>query len=557
MSNRTSDQENGPKSPSQDILGLVLFGLFGFVAVSIFLHLRGQVSSNPLTLPVELLINAVGPFAGLFLSLGFAALGLVLFVRRDALPCARHASGVGLMALGTSLLVGGVFPHLGGILGGFLPGALGVTAGLIAGLVAGLSLLLATAWAIWLGAVDVAGPKPLGPSALVPPRRADSDGVSAAEAMALQPERPSEAHSEQPPEPADVRVGGGIPAGAVALPTSDELGTSDSTRSGPNLGGSIGDPARADALAGDPVDTDLAPSWSDPEPPAEAGGATRDTFVDDLEAAAGVGKVEDVPAPSWEFEGLLDRRAEDESAPVEALEEEDYGDEAEAAELEEEEDPELVEAAELEEGDEEEEYEEEEEDPELEEAAELEEEDEEEEYEEEEEEDPELVEAAELEEEDEEEEYEEEEEKDPELVEAAELEEPAPAEETLEPAAGVPPPAWEQAGLFDEAASTASEQEHVLTPAPAPEAEVPAEAVVEMRPESLIFQAGLLFLEENRVAVSMLQRRFTLDFDQACEVLDKLQQLGLIGPYVGGRNREILMTAEEWALLEADVVAAS
>lgn len=64
--------------------------------------------------------------------------------------------------------------------------------------------------------------------------------------------------------------------------------------------------------------------------------------------------------------------------------------------------------------------------------------------------------------------------------------------------------------------------------------------------ENLLYEAGRLFLDENRVAVSMLQRRFELDFERACELLDRLQEEGLIGPYVGGRTREILLTREEW-----------
>ena len=42
------------------------------------------------------------------------------------------------------------------------------------------------------------------------------------------------------------------------------------------------------------------------------------------------------------------------------------------------------------------------------------------------------------------------------------------------------------------------------------------------------------------------QRRFGIDFDRACKVLDELQQAGLIGPYIGGRSRDILLTREEW-----------
>ena len=63
---------------------------------------------------------------------------------------------------------------------------------------------------------------------------------------------------------------------------------------------------------------------------------------------------------------------------------------------------------------------------------------------------------------------------------------------------------------------------------------------------SLLHRAGCLFLQEGRVAVSMLQRSFDLDFQAACDLLDDLQEEGLIGPYKGGQQRDILLTLEEW-----------
>ena len=35
-------------------------------------------------------------------------------------------------------------------------------------------------------------------------------------------------------------------------------------------------------------------------------------------------------------------------------------------------------------------------------------------------------------------------------------------------------------------------------------------------------------------------------FDKACKVLDRLQAMGLIGPYLGGQRRDILLTLDEW-----------
>ena len=58
--------------------------------------------------------------------------------------------------------------------------------------------------------------------------------------------------------------------------------------------------------------------------------------------------------------------------------------------------------------------------------------------------------------------------------------------------------------------------------------------------------AADLILTESRVAVSLLQRQFGLDFKQSCTVLDELQELGFIGPYIDGKQRDILMDREEW-----------
>ena len=64
--------------------------------------------------------------------------------------------------------------------------------------------------------------------------------------------------------------------------------------------------------------------------------------------------------------------------------------------------------------------------------------------------------------------------------------------------------------------------------------------------ERQVFECGLLFVEEGRVAVSMLQKRFGMSFKQATAILDDLQQRGLIGPYLGGKKRDILLSKEEW-----------
>jgi hypothetical protein len=42
-----------------------------------------------------------------------------------------------------------------------------------------------------------------------------------------------------------------------------------------------------------------------------------------------------------------------------------------------------------------------------------------------------------------------------------------------------------------------------------------------------------------------------MGFQEATAILDELQEMGLIGPYLGGTRRDILMTLEEWEALGA------
>ncbi|MEO1697366.1 MAG: DNA translocase FtsK [Planctomycetota bacterium] len=91
-----------------------------------------------------------------------------------------------------------------------------------------------------------------------------------------------------------------------------------------------------------------------------------------------------------------------------------------------------------------------------------------------------------------------------------------------------------------EADALDTEPEVVLSPQPPPVA-------LELSPDaSRLFEAGQLLVREGRVAVSLLQNEFGVAFDEACELLDELQSEGLIGPYQGGKARDILLSAEEW-----------
>ncbi|MCP3920483.1 MAG: hypothetical protein GY711_33565 [bacterium] len=374
---------------------------------------------------------------------------------------------------------------------------------------------------------------------------------------------PAAAGPQEPAEPTEVRrlvISGGppepsadAPADPVALETASDPAPAAVT-GGTESSGSVRPIVDEDSGDGPP-----SPTWEQSplfEPTDESS-----TEVDPVELVE-----PDVEEPTdlEEEEVEVDEEAEleeDEEAELEEGEEGEYEEEeGEYEEYEEGEEEGEEEEGELEEGEEEEEGQGEEEEGEYEEyeeeeGEEEEGEEEEGEYEEEEYEEGAEPEAAELEEGEEEEgeeyeeeegELEEEEEEDEEAelaeeeveedeAEAAELDEPEP--EPDEPAAEAEP-------------EPAAESEVVLEPQSPP---APPAAASRRKPSplsedraKLVHDAGVLFLEQGRVAVSLIQRRFSLDFDEACEILDELQEQGLIGPYMGGQRRDILMTLEEW-----------
>ena len=512
MTRSTSDREHGAKTPGQDVLGLVLFALFAFAALSIFLVLLGQHSDYWVTRPVAALVGALGAMPAMVLSAGIAGLGLILFVRQDELPVPRHLLGIVLLAMGGALVLGALSPGQGGVVGNLLPASLGATAGLVTAIALGVILSLATVYSFVRGPEGAAASKPLEPSALVPPRRAPLDGVSAAEAMALQPARKAPPRPSAPAPPKDVRIGGGVPAGTAPLESFDDHRPSYLQGSREDDAGSGFLAAAAPLPAADLADEDLAPDWEGEREPSD--------LVEAPEAAElrTLGLTEpsvEVPVPSWELPPAEEAAAESPEPPAEDFEEPEEPDELleTAAALEEDElyDPAQREAAEFEA---------------LEPEGEL-------------------------------------EEQEKELEELGEEHEPLVGPLTGNSASRPPrTPAWEQVGLFDEVATESEEAASEVELAPQPRGQTPSKAAKRIAAPakdpsgSMLYEAGLVILEENRVAVSMLQRRFGIDFDQACELLDKLQELGLIGPYVGGRNRELLLDLAEWQALQPDVLAA-
>ncbi len=483
-------------------------------------------------------MNGIGLWPALLLSVGFAVVGIRTFLFGGGVNILAAVWGLAGCVGGLAVFAGAASEGAGGALGtatgGLLAGAVAPPVGMALGAV----ITGSCAWFAWIRDLEWFSAKTWnfrGVSAA--PRKECADAVTADEAEALLPTRKTyepetdaaEGTWQEPssPYPVDVRLVGGVPEGANLLdsedgfePTSTSTSEVASVQQGDHEDGAsfVDTPdahLAAHEAAGDaapPPGEDLGHRPADEELSEDGDGTSR--LVDPTP-----------PPPSWE-----QAASEDDGEEPGLYDEPESEEDAEEEESEEDESEELEDAAELEEEDAEEEESEEDESEELEDAAELEEEDAEEE-ESEEDESEELEDAAELEEEDAEEEDPEEGESE-ELEDAAELEGDEEGcerdlfgEPIVEEPDGDEPPAPD-------------EREVVLEPQAAPE-----------MGNDLLVEAGCLFLERERVAVSMLQRTFDLSFDQSCRVLDELQERGLIGPYMGGKSREILMSREEWMAL--------
>jgi len=54
-----------------------------------------------------------------------------------------------------------------------------------------------------------------------------------------------------------------------------------------------------------------------------------------------------------------------------------------------------------------------------------------------------------------------------------------------------------------------------------------------------------MVLETGVASVSMLQRKFRVGYSRAARIIDIMEQMGIVGPNIGSKPREILMTTEQ------------
>jgi hypothetical protein len=531
-----SDRTRNGKTFAQDALGFLFCLVGGFFAVSIVLSMRGQEPKpgliSALTWPVVELDTLLGHGGALLFSGGLAVLGTMLFLRSTPFDAQRPLLALLFGSLGVALLFG-VFGGQGE-LGAWLPGLVPGVAGRVLAGVLGLAL----AWVGWTLLAVERAPRSSSAELIqrvgLAARHDAASGVSPAEAALLVSEpRSSEPRTQTRPAPRreafpirEETIRPFVPhkETTVSEPRTTRLETPsaparESAEAFPILSG--GSAERSSGVSELP-NAELAPpaaSWEGlqeealadeqedevAQPLATALSGEFETEEEDAledeeepadEAEAegqGAGELSAAPRASWEQIGLFDEEEEveeEEAPPVASVQAEltpafDFGP------------PELEKPVH--------EPEPSAEDPFALASA------------------PVSAPEAALEPElDEEEEEEDEEEKFETSV--------APRDR----AASVP-------------AAPAVQQEFLLQPVPAPRPERSETRDEEGESWSkLVYDAGCTILEQKRVAVSMLERRFGIDFEQACRVLDELQHAGLIGPYMGGRTRDILLTREQW-----------
>ncbi len=569
--------------------GLTLFVAGAFVSVLMVKALASDLPLEQLSGTAAIasqLAGSFGAFPWLIFAAGIGFLGARSFVTASEAGALRHALGLVGITIGLSILFGAFSDTGGGKFGLLTGGKIALLTHATLGGLLGLCVALAASWFAWLREPGALYEEQIRSSITDRAEVADP-GVTAAEAAGLIPEEPPNvqvlarksnyvALASPPPSPypEDVRLKGQVPAGARPIATSNAAPAySPSPRIAPQQhaepaveraqpfqpGTDLAPAASAAAPLAEPAVRPLRPVPAGAQPLAPADEELTERSEDFVPAAET--RPDEPPArPSWEQTGLGEddepvdaygtplslveslRKAQEEmiaipeSAPAEL-------EPPAVAEVEEEPAASAVAPQELEQAEmvETEEFAAEEDEEELEE---------------------EYLEIAE------------------ELVPASEIEEPvaeakAIAQTTIFDFTGDEQPGVE---LFPEstpemASAPAVIEEPVadvqVEPEPQDEDEIEIEQLGEepeviLQPQAapadrahkphsvdpqrakLLAEAGCLFVERGRVAVSMLQRQYGMDFDEACKVLDELQDLGLIGPYLGGQSRDILLTRDQW-----------
>ena len=69
--------------------------------------------------------------------------------------------------------------------------------------------------------------------------------------------------------------------------------------------------------------------------------------------------------------------------------------------------------------------------------------------------------------------------------------------------------------------------------------------------DELLPAAVEVVLETGQASVSMLQRRLKLGYARAARIVDEMEEKGIVGPFMGSKPRNILITKEQWQQMQS------
>ena len=69
--------------------------------------------------------------------------------------------------------------------------------------------------------------------------------------------------------------------------------------------------------------------------------------------------------------------------------------------------------------------------------------------------------------------------------------------------------------------------------------------------DALLFAAADLAIDSGKIATSMLQRRLSVGYGRAAKIIDRLEEMGVVGPPDGTKPRQVLMTRDQLEALKS------
>ncbi|NLA70989.1 MAG: DNA translocase FtsK [Clostridiaceae bacterium] len=85
-----------------------------------------------------------------------------------------------------------------------------------------------------------------------------------------------------------------------------------------------------------------------------------------------------------------------------------------------------------------------------------------------------------------------------------------------------------------------------------PDGDDKAGARVESGEDELLMEALRVIIESEYAAVSLLQRKLSVGYPRAARIVDRLSELGYVGPFEGSKPRKVLITPDQYERLCSD-----